>query len=423
MPSKEIPSGSSSPGCSAPPGGVRSTDWPLRPKLVPLEPKAVELQDGARGVLLRDPYGVLENATVVTPAAYWVLAHFDGRRNLHEVLSTLLAAGLQGMRLEDVERVAAQASEAGLVFGPAYHARHADALVAFRSRPRVPACAGGAYPDLEVELREMLASFYTHPEGPGARDGRSRAGAGRRLLVAPHIDFRRGGPAYAHAYRALEGCDADLYVVFGTAHASPPHLYTLTRQDYATPLGAVTTDRAVVNALAAELSEEEVFADELVHVGEHSCEFQMIWLRWVLGDRPFRAVPVLCSSISHLEDPAAATERFLSALARATRGRKVCYVASADLAHVGPQYGDERGGTRAELAELAAQDRKTLAFLAKGEAAGFQRDAVVNDEKRRLCGIAPIYAAMRASGCGARLLNYSQWTDGTDMVSFAAAVG
>jgi len=405
------------------PGTSRAVDGSLRPRLVPLEPRPIQLQDGSRAVMLRDPYGVLERAAVVTPAAYWVLAHFDGHRDLDEVMSALVAAGLRGVRREDVERVAAQASEAGLVFGPAYRARHTEALAAFRSRPRAPACAGGAYPDQEVELREMLAGFYTHPEGPGARDGRSRSGAGARLVVAPHIDFRRGGPAYAHAYHALEGCDADVYVVFGTAHASPPHLYTLTRQDYATPLGPVATDRAVVDALASELPEEELFADELVHSGEHSCEFQMIWLRWVLGDRPFRAVPVLCSSISHLADPAAATERFLTALARATRGHKVCCVASADLAHVGPQYGDELAPTRADLAELEAQDRRTLAFLVKGEPDAFHRDAVVEDERRRLCGVAPIYAAMRASGRGARLLHYSQWTDGTDMVSFAAAVG
>ncbi len=404
-------------------GSPLASDHLLRPKLVPLEPKPVQLEDGSRAVALRDPYGVLDGLAVVTPAAYWVLAHFDGRRGPGEVVRALEATGLKGVRVEDVERVAAQASAAGLVFGPAYQARRAGALAAYRAGPRAPACAGGAYPDGETELREMLAGFYTHPEGPGARDGRARDGVGVRLLIAPHIDFRRGGPAYAHAYRALEGSDADLYVVFGTAHASPPHLYTLTRQDYATPLGPVVTDRGVVDALAADLSEEEVLADELVHVGEHSCEFQMVWLRWVLGDRPFRAVPVLCSSISHLPDPAAATDRFLAALARATAGRKVCCVAGADLAHVGLAYGDERPPTPAELAALGAQDRRTLGFLAAGDTASFHRDAVVDDERRRLCGVAPIYAAMRAASHGARLLHYAQWTDGTDMVSFAAAVG
>ncbi|GEJ55931.1 AmmeMemoRadiSam system protein B [Anaeromyxobacter diazotrophicus] len=393
-----------------------------RPRLVPLEPRPIELEDGSPAVVLRDPLGILDGAAVVSPAAYWVLAHFDGARELPEVVRALAKAGAR-IPLADVERVAAQASEAGLVHGPVYRARREGALAAFRSGPRAPACAGGAYPADETELRELLASFYTAPGGPGPRDQRSRAGEGVRLLVAPHIDFRRGGASYAHAYGALEGCDADLFVVFGTAHASPPHLHTLTRQDYATPLGTVATDREVVNALAAELSEEELFSDELVHAGEHSCEFQMVWLRWVLGDRPFRAVPVLCSSISQLDDPAAATGAFLAALARATRGRKVCCVAGADLAHVGPQYGDARAPTPAELAALGAQDRHTLGFLAGADAAGFHRDATVDDERRRLCGVAPIYAAMRAAGRGARLLHYGQWTDGTDMVSFAAAAG
>jgi AmmeMemoRadiSam system protein B len=270
-------------------------------------------------------------------------------------------------------------------------------------------------PAVSGQLRQLQDEFG---EPLYLRDGR-----GVRLLVAPHIDFRRGGAAYAHAYRALEGCDADLFVVFGTAHASPPHLFTLTRQDYATPLGAVPTDRAVVDALAAALSEEEVLGDELVHVGEHSCEFQMVWLRWVLGERPFTAVPVLCSSISHLDDPRAATAPFLAALAHVTAGRRVCYVAGADLAHVGPQYGDPRAPTPEELRAFAARDLRTLRFAAAGDADAFHRDAIADDERRRLCGVAPIYAALRAAGRGARLLHHGQWTDGTDMVSFAAAVG
>lgn len=397
-------------------------DRDARPRLVPLEPTPVELEDGTRAVALRDPYGVLDGA-VVTPAAYWVLAHFDGERRPEDVVRALEAAGLRGVQVRDVERIASQAAEAGLVFGPEYSARRDAALAAFRSAPRPPACAGGAYPDDESALREMLAGFYEDARGPGARRPRSRAGEGVRLLVAPHIDFRRGGPTYAHAYGALENCDAELYVVFGTAHASPPHPYTLTRQDYDTPLGPVATDRAVVNALAAELGDEELFAHELAHAGEHSCEFQMVWLRWVLGDRPFRAVPILCSSISHSADPEAETSRFLTALARATAGRRACFVAGADLAHVGPLYGDPRPPTTEELAALGAQDRRTLALLEAGDPAGFHGEATVDDERRRLCGVAPIYAAMRAAGRGARLLDYAQWTDGTDMVSFAAAVG
>jgi hypothetical protein len=98
-------------------------------------------------------------------------------------------------------------------------------------------------------------------------------------------------------------------------------------------------------------------------------------------------------------------------------------VAGADLAHVGPQYGDPAPVSAPALASFGAQDRRTLAYLEAGDAAGFHRDAVVDDERRRLCGVAPIYAAMRAGGRAARLLHYGQWYDGTDSVSFCAAAG
>src|SRR5919204_5810692 len=116
-----------------------------RPRLVPLEPKPVTLEDGTHAVALRDPYGVLDGMAVVTPAAYWVLAHFDGQRTPSEVQAALERAGVR-VQLADVERVAAQAAEAGLVFGPSYEERRAAALAAFRKAPREPACAGGAYP-------------------------------------------------------------------------------------------------------------------------------------------------------------------------------------------------------------------------------------------------------------------------------------
>ena len=269
----------------------------------------------------------------------------------------------------------------------------------------------------------ILFACLTHPEGPGPLGPPAKTG-NLRLLVAPHIDLHRGGVSYAHAYQALHrGCTADLFVVFGTAHASPPHLFTLTRKDYDTPLGLVPTDKSVVETLARELGEDELFADELVHRQEHSCEFQMLWLRHLYPQRPIQAVPILCSNISHLPDPEVATSPFLEALGRAIAGRNVCFIAGADLAHVGPAYGDPRPPTPEELAQFAAWDRSTLTFVEEGSPAGFHRDAVVEDERRRLCGVAPIYAAMRASGVGGKLLHYGQWTNGVDSVSYAACAG
>lgn len=282
---------------------------------------------------------------------------------------------------------------------------------------RPPSCAGSVYPEAPDRLRAALDAWLGLPRRLPRAAARPPG-----LLVAPHIDYRRGARGYARAYAALDGTDADLFVVFGTAHETPPHLYTLTRRHYATPLGPVATDRAAVDALVAELGAGEVLADERHHDREHSVELQLVVLRHLVR-RPFTVLPVLCSSISHLPEPARFTGRFLAALGRAVSGRKVCFVAGADLAHVGPFYGDARPPTPSEAAAVEAQDRRTLAFVAAGDAEGFHRDAVRDDARRRLCGIAPIYAAMRASGRGAALLHYERWTDGRDSVSFAAAAG
>ncbi len=290
------------------------------------------------------------------------------------------------------------------------------ALASFRALPARPAsCAGAVYPRDPARLRRALDAWIR-------LDAPAPVPAPPRLVVSPHIDYPRGAAGYARAAAALAATDAELFVVFGTAHASPPRLFTLTRLDYATPLGPVQTDRAVVDALAGALGEEELFADELCHVDEHSVELQLVLMKHVIR-RPFTAVPVLCSTIAHLSDPGRATARFLSELTRAIDGRRVCFVAGADLAHVGPRYGDRRSPSAAELAALEAADRRTLGFVAAGDADGFHRDAVRDDARRRLCGIAPIYAALRAAGAPAALLHYGRWTDGVDSVSFAAAAG
>jgi AmmeMemoRadiSam system protein B len=237
------------------------------------------------------------------------------------------------------------------------------------------------------------------------------------------VDFARGGLTYAHAYRELAASRAELFVVLGTAHATPPRPFTLTRRDFETPLGPVPTDRALCDRLASELESDRLLAEEACHREEHSLEFQMIWLRHLFPRRAIRTLPVLCSALPPRPDAGPAAGRFLAALGRAAAGSAVCFVAGADLAHVGPLYGDPGSPSPAGLAALAGEDRRTLAFLEAGDAEGFRRDAGRDDARRRICGTAPVYAAMRAAGRGARLLHYHQWTNGTDSVSFAAAAG
>jgi AmmeMemoRadiSam system protein B len=391
---------------------------PWRPRIVPCASHEVTCEDGERLMVLRDPAGVAGEGLGLSPGAFWVAAQLDGTRTPAELLEHAKRSGTT-LGAAELHALLDALAEAGFLEGPAREVQRARALRAYRAQPaRPPSCAGSVYPAEPAALRAALDAWL-------ARDGieeRPLPAAAVRLIVAPHIDYTRGAAGYAHAYRALAHTDADLFVVFGTAHATPPHLFTLTRLDHDTPLGTVRTDRALADRLAAELGEQELFDDELACRDEHSVELQLLVLRHLVP-RPFTVLPVLCSSITDRADPGVATAPFLGALGRAVAGRRVCYVAGADLAHVGPMYGDPRPASARELAGLAAEDRRTLAALCTGDADAFHREASRDDQRRRLCGIAPVYAALRASGARPTLLHYEQWTDGVDSVSFAAAAG
>ena len=64
---------------------------------------------------------------------------------------------------------------------------------------RPAAHAGMSYPDDADELRTMMDGFFD--EGPGHPTGIKKEPL--QALIAPHIDFNRGGPCFAWAYKAL----------------------------------------------------------------------------------------------------------------------------------------------------------------------------------------------------------------------------
>lgn len=395
---------------------------PFRPRLVPCESETVTCEDGEKLMVLRDPTGIAGQGLGLSPGAFWVASQLDGTRTPAELLEHAKRSGAS-LGEAELQELLDALSEAGFLEGPTRVVQRERSLREFRAQPaRPPVCAGSVYPADPDELRAALDRWLARDASQELSPAFVRPDGPIRLVVAPHIDYTRGAAGYAHAYQALAGTDADLFVVFGTAHATPAHPFTLTRLDHGTPLGPVRTDAEVVARLSADVGEAELFDDELAHRDEHSVELQLVMLAHLVR-RPFTVVPVLCSSLSHVADPRPATARFLGALARAVADRRVCYVAGADLAHVGPMYGDPLPASARELAGLAADDRQTLAALCTGDAAAFHRDAVRDDARRRLCGTAPIYAALRASGARPQLLYYEQWTDGIDSVSFAAAAG
>lgn len=401
------------------------------PRLRNVEAFPVE-HEGARVVALRDPAGLTSSVVLLPGPLLEIVSLFDGEHTLVDVQAAVMRQHGRLVTAAEIESVAASLDEHGFLETPRFAERQAAVEAEFRAAPTRPAShAGGSYADDPVELRRTMDSFFSASAGPGAIERKAK-GAPVHAVIAPHIDYHRGGPAYAWAYRDLaERCDADLFVIFGTCHAGLSEPFALTRKAYDTPLGPAPADQDFIDALVRR-ARHDCFAAEMGHRGEHSIEFQAVFLRYLFGGRrDFTIVPILASFAHEAlaqgqkaeDDPRVAA--FLDAVVEtaAAQKRRVAFVAGADLAHVGPRFGDRRPVSDAELARIEREDRAMLEPVARGDAAGFFASIEADGDRRRICGFSPIYAMLRClPGVPGTVRHYGQWPDPQAVVSYASVV-
>jgi hypothetical protein len=402
------------------------------PRLRPVEAFPVE-HDGHRAIALRDPAGYTTAVVILPPAALEIVALLDGEHSVTDIQEALMRRHGDLVPSDRIAGLVEALDAQGFLDSAGFAARRAEIDASFLASPTRPAAhAGGAYPGEGEEVRRAFDACFAAPTGPGAPDPAARNGPAVRGLIAPHIDFHRGGPGYAWAYRDLAArADADLFVVFGTCHAGMPDPFALTRKDHESPLGTVPVARDLVERVAARAG-QDCFGSELAHRQEHSIEFQAVFLQYLLGGRrPIEILPILTSFAHEAmlggrrpdDDPR--VPRFLAALgdALAASGRRAVLIAGADLAHVGPRFGDPEPLDGAALAALSVEDRAMLEAVASGDAEAFF-DAVAHDgDRRRICGYSPIYALLRAlGGQPGAVRHYAQWPDPQAVVTFASVV-
>jgi hypothetical protein len=401
------------------------------PRLRAVDAFPVE-HEGQRVVALRDPSGFTESVVLLPGPLLEIVSMLDGEHTLTDVQVAVMKRHGRRVTDDEIEGVLDSLDEHGFLDTPRFAERLAAVEAAFRGAPsRQASHAGGSYAGDPDELRRTMDAFFAAPTGPGPITA-SAAGAPVRGIIAPHIDYHRGGPAYAWAYRDLaERCDADLFVIFGTCHAGLTQPFALTRKAYETPLGAAAADQDFIDALVKR-ARHDCFASELGHRGEHSIEFQAVFLRYLFGGRrDFTIVPIL-ASFAHealargrrAEDDARVAT-FLDAVIEtaAAQNRRVAFVAGADLAHVGPRFGDAKPVSPAELQRIEREDRVMLEPVARGNADGFFASIEADGDRRRICGFSPIYALLRClPGVPGTVRHYGQWPDPQAVVTHASVV-
>ncbi|MDX1662297.1 MAG: AmmeMemoRadiSam system protein B, partial [Candidatus Promineifilaceae bacterium] len=306
---------------------------------------------------------------------------------------------------------------------------------AYRSLPhRPPALAGISYPAEREALTAQLDLYAPQVGSNGAGPWRGRA------LVSPHIDYERGGAVYGRVWRHAQVAvaEADLVLIFGTDHNADAGAITLTEQPYATPFGKLPADREVVQKLAAAIGPEEAFRLELNHREEHSVELSAVWLHYLYQEidlPPAPMVPILCGSFQHFIEEGRHPEHdarfsaFLEALCAATEGRKVLAVASVDLGHVGPHFGDPLPMTLSRRQRLKASDRRLIDAIKRGDHSRFYREIATVNNSNRICGFSSLYLMLRyldaasPASLRGREVAYEQCAADMDEASFVSICG
>jgi AmmeMemoRadiSam system protein B len=405
-----------------------------RPQLRAVETIVVPDPQHGKLLVLRDTQGVATGHARIPPALIPIVARFDGQHTCEQIAIEASAELGEEVNVELVTRIADQLDEGLFLHGPNFRRARAEVERKFAdAEVRAATHAGGAYHADPTALREYLDNSClarAKPKAEKTNSASARTSKPLAGLIAPHIDPWRGALGYGHAYAALAARlppAADTFVLLGTSHAPMKQPFALCRKTFATPLGDVEPDRDGLDLLARSATFDP-YADQFNHKREHSLEFQAVFLKHLLDSRAdgatekARIVPILAGLGEHQAmgtDPShdGAVMKFLDALRDfvASRPGRVVVIAGADLAHVGPRFGDDKPLGERQRAALEDNDRASLDHAASGDASAFWTDVAKDLETRRVCGLAPIYSLLRAlPGSRGEVLHYEQTIDEED---------
>jgi len=227
---------------------------------------------------------------------------------------------------------------------------------------RSPISPGRFYPLDPQLLLEQVGACYGHPDGPGPFPGSVSSQDRPVALIVPHGALGHSGPIAAHAYARLAnsllhtaGSPLELIVILGPDHLGHGAAVSGTTMAYATPCGVIPTDDAMVRRLyarAAEAGGPACLVDAPAgHLHEHSVENQLSFIQHLMQELGWRADGAdgtggklsgalrLVPLTMRAQDLATALQ-LGELLDRELPTAGVLLVATSDMSHCGPLYGN-----------------------------------------------------------------------------------
>lgn len=403
---------------------------------------------------LADARQISDKVVFTHPAAQVILPLLNGERTIDQIV-TEVGRGLQRPMLEGL---VAQLDDAGLLFGPNFDQMLVKMRSDFDRAPVLPPASTAAI--AEALAGAALGESSTEEERAAAAPEKLRAAFDSwidqalkdapdpaftdlpRAIVAPHIDYPRGWLNYASVWGRMRLVDRpERVIILGTNHFGEGTGVVGCDKGYQTPLGTCEIDADVLKLMRARLG-EPFLAHRYDHEREHSIELQIPWIQHVLGpDDQGRHVKVFGALV---HDPAVnngesydgtgvALDPFVAALREAieTLPGKTLLVASADLSHVGPSFGDQQqlaGDDEAPTQfrnKVFQHDREMVELVRQNKPGELVGAMAWQQNPTRWCSTGNLVATLLAvRPSDVRLLNYAAAIDqqGLGMVSSVSMV-
>ncbi len=399
-------------------------DGTAKPVIRPVEAFPVE-QDGHTGYVLVDPSGWAEASITVNREALFLLSQFDGVNSLDTVRAGYQDQFGQVMPTETLASIVEGLRQARLLGGADFLEYYNELLEAYRASPSRIVQYAQSFESPE-QLKTSITEMLAQSDESIVRTGNVRG------IVAPHLDYPRGGPCYAAAYGQLAGASAPKrIIILGTNHFGMSAAVSATGKAFESPYGTTQVDLEFLERLEARCG--DLRSHELDHAREHSIELQVLICQHLWGCDAFEIVPVLCP------DPCGPTGTapwfgdgvdladFASVLRAELRDdpAESLIIAGADLSHFGREFGDDRDLDAAFCEEVANRDQEALVHVAANGFAAFVESVARENNPTRVCSAGCIYTAMTAlDDTKVDVLRYHQTVDPEThtAVSCAAAV-
>ena len=417
-----------------------------KPRLRPVQGFPVQHQ-GQQFLGLRDPSMLSERVVFTSPAATQLLPLMDGSRTIEEIVSEVG----HGLTVEMMQGIVAQLDGAMLLEGPSFDAHLQKLKDEFNASEILPPAGTATLVEmLELNARrqayiarkqeegeifnpqdvmqvppEELQSIEVDPPDELLRrqlDNWMTKALEQvddpsfddlpRAVVVPHLDYPRGWPNYAAAYGRMRVVDRpDRVIILGTNHHGQGTGVVGCSKGFETPLGVCAADKDALDFLQKKLDEteaglgEKLLEHEFDHEREHSIELQVAWIQHIFGkddsgEYP-RIISLLCHDISRTQDGESYDGKgvglvpVVDALRQLieTLPGKTLVVASADLSHIGPQFGDQKQVDENWRNEIAKTDREMLELLVEKKPEQLVSSMAWQQNPTRWCSIGNLVAA------------------------------